>query len=254
MTLFNVSINIGEIDLQYQHHLWYSGEVARITYKGYTFVITAAGDVRVNYYDKPYEDENGNVNYKANCLEYVKDKGNNNGFWAAMCHHLKNDDELFKAIREKRLEILDSNSFEYYVLDSDGYEVCSGDVLDAELFTDAIEETLWYLDITVKSLETVTLIANTEKEEVVFSVRTEWYDNFYLDVAKKQVELFGNVKAVLEQYDIKAFPKDTLEDLAYIIKSNPLVFCASNNTVYEKAIEKKEVSGIVIIRTKEKKQ
>ena len=129
------------IDEEHKSHYWYGGQCAKIEYKGYTFSIEAIGDVYCDYY------------VEGILTEYIKDKNNAGIFYNEMCHHLKNDNELYDSIDKDELIFDYHNWWECFVIDTKGnFHDLMWD-LDADYLDEAIEEVKEQLDEMIKYIE-----------------------------------------------------------------------------------------------------
>lgn len=125
-----IEVDYDLIDDQHQSSYWYGGDCAKFTYKGCTIDICANGDVIASLIDKDGEE-----------IGYCKDKGNNGSFYWEMSHCIKNDEELYQAIRDGNLIIEDNNWWEVFVTKNNvWYDLCF--VLDSEYLMEAIEEAI----------------------------------------------------------------------------------------------------------------
>ncbi len=86
-------------DTKHLSSLWYGGNVAEITYKNHSFVISANGDVIGGLYDS-----------NDNEIEYVKDKGNHGIFCEKFYSLIKSDKQLYE-LESKFLLRLDYNNW-----------------------------------------------------------------------------------------------------------------------------------------------
>ena len=120
-------------------HYWYGGTVATIQMSDVvTFEIWANGDIYAELYS-----DSDTVDV------FVKDKRNNGTFLHEMDGYIQNDEQLYEYINNREndkypcLEISNNNWWELFVY-KDGEEIETA-VLEADLLTEAIEESLLYI-------------------------------------------------------------------------------------------------------------
>lgn len=123
------------IDIDHQDSLWYGGSVAEIKYKGYTFDISATGDVYATLLNSDGEE-----------IAYVKDKNNSAAFYGEMQSYIKNDKQLYKAQNSGRLILDHSNWWECFLTLPNGTFVDMMLSLDASTISEAIEEVAATMD------------------------------------------------------------------------------------------------------------
>ena len=91
-----IKIELYPIDKDHLDCIWYGGEVGRIKYKDWTFIIGAYGDVRMYIPDEDMtirdRDETNYIVYDALGDRYT-------------------DDDLFKLIDDGKIDLIDSNFF-----------------------------------------------------------------------------------------------------------------------------------------------
>jgi hypothetical protein len=124
-----IEVDYDLIDDQHQSSYWYGGDCAEFTYKGCTIDICANGDVIASLIDKDGEE-----------VAYCKDKGNNGSFYWEMSPYIKNDEELYQAIKDGNLIIEDNNWWEVFVTKNNNCYVDLCLLLDSEYLMEAIEE------------------------------------------------------------------------------------------------------------------
>lgn len=129
------------------HCLWFGGDVASITYKGYTFYISAIGDVILSLLSKTGSDE----------VARVKDKSNGGIFANEMAGYIENDAMIERLFKETDpnyyFNVDDSNWYELTIEDKDGHIHSDYDTLDAELIFDAIAEVADIMQDMIDDLE-----------------------------------------------------------------------------------------------------
>lgn len=128
------------IDDGHLSHFWYGGCCAEIKHNGYTLLVSANGDVIVDYLN------NGDI------IDYVKDKGNNGLFNEVMKYYIKNDGELYTLIGHDLLYIINNNWWECFVIDMNGFCVDSL-LLDSDYLDDAIQEVKDNIEDILKSIK-----------------------------------------------------------------------------------------------------
>ena len=129
------------VDNEHLSHYWYGGCCATIEYNGYTACIEANGDIYADYY------ENGEF------VKRYKDKANTGQFYNEFCCDIKNDTELYEAIREDRLRFDYNNWWECFIIDPQGNFHDLMWVLDSDYLDDAIEEAKEGLEEMIKYIE-----------------------------------------------------------------------------------------------------
>ena len=115
------------------HSLWYGGAAASVRYKGYTFNLSADGEVRAWLYDTD-----------GHLISDVTDKSSRNGrFNEEMRSYIKNDEELMALIRgdsERTLDLGNNNWWEVTIYDPDGNYYDMEWCCEADFYNDALEE------------------------------------------------------------------------------------------------------------------
>lgn len=130
------------IDVNHLYHYWYGGDVAEIQYKGYTFTVSAIGDVIASL-----TDENGEE------IARVKDKGNNGVFYKEMCSFIDSDEQLTLFIGQERILIDYNNWWECFVTLPSGKFVDLMWALEGYKIDEAVEEVLDEMDQVIKDLD-----------------------------------------------------------------------------------------------------
>lgn len=130
------------IDANHLYHYWYGGDVAEIKYKGYTFTISAIGDVIASL-----TDENGEE------IARVKDKGNHGVFYDKMRSIITNDEQLTLLIDEERIMFDYNNWWECFVTTPSGKFVDLMWALDGYRIDEAVKEVLEGMDQVIVDLE-----------------------------------------------------------------------------------------------------
>ena len=135
------------------HCLWYGGDVAYIAFNGYTFYISAIGDVSLRLLLK----EDSHV------VASVKDRANGGIFADEMAGYIENDamlERLFKESDPKyAFEIDETNWYEMSVEDKEGNLHYEYDTLDSELIFDAIAEVAGAMEEIINDLEKEELVS-----------------------------------------------------------------------------------------------
>ena len=133
------------IDKEHLAHYWYGGDVVSIEHRGFTFFISADGEVNASLLDE-----------KNNELCYVKDKNRSGRFYDEMSSFIANDKELFSLINspegEKVLVFENNNWWECYARDPAGNMYDLMWALDASTIPEAIEEVKEHIDVKVNEL------------------------------------------------------------------------------------------------------
>lgn len=132
------------IDNDHRSHYWYGGQCATVEHNGYIASIEACGDVYAEYYENDETDE-----YKAR----VKDKSNGGLFYHEMAPYIKNDEELYKAIRNENLMFDYNNWWECFIIDPQGNFHDLMWALDSDYLDDAIKEVEENLEDIIKQIE-----------------------------------------------------------------------------------------------------
>ena len=130
------------IDVNHLYHYWYGGDVAEIKYKGYTFTVSAIGDVIASL-----TDENGEE------IARVKDKGNNGVFYDEMRSIIDSDEQLTLFIAQERILFDYNNWWECFVTLPSGKFVDLMWALDGYGFDEAVKEVLEGMDQIIKDLD-----------------------------------------------------------------------------------------------------
>lgn len=124
--------------------LWYGGLVAEISYKGYTFMLGAYGDVRASLLNEN-DDE----------VVYVRDKNNAGAFFEEMKDYISDDFELELLKSNEPLErgghtywlVFENNNWwEVLVETPDGHTLDTGWVCNGDLYSEAIAEIMENMD------------------------------------------------------------------------------------------------------------
>lgn len=135
-----------KISLKRMSSYWYGGNVADVIYKGYTFHVETAGDVRVCLFSK-----NGGE------IHYVKDTNNAGVFKHEMFPYFRSDKVLNQAAGNEHskyeLTVSNNNYWECFVTDPQGNFHDLMWVLDAGNVFEAVEETLENLSGIIKYIE-----------------------------------------------------------------------------------------------------
>ena len=145
---FEIEFNdLVPVSLNRMHSLWYGGNMVSIKYKGYTFHIDAAGEVRAYLYLKS----------SGNRLCYVKDKTNGGYFSSEMTPYFRSDKTLYKLIDGKHLlydlSLHNTNWWECFLTDPQGkFHDIMWALSDDNLFS-AVAEALGSLEEKIKYIE-----------------------------------------------------------------------------------------------------
>ena len=134
-----VKIELHPIDKDHLDCIWYGGDVGTIQYKGYTFVISACGDIRLHGYIKKY----GEVD--------IVDKNNSGRAYDELGRYLT-DKDLTDLTDDEYLVYDNNNWFEVDLISPEGIfydlfdcdNVLDDDLLDA--FRD-VEDYFEYIDV-----------------------------------------------------------------------------------------------------------
>jgi hypothetical protein len=118
-----------------QNSLFYGGDIVSLSYKGFTFVISAIGDIRVTIINKITKEET-----------YIKDKQNFGKFAEELEHafNVKNDEELTKFLNDENYDFdwSDNNWWECGMIDPNGKWNDLMWCLDSDEINQAIEEVI----------------------------------------------------------------------------------------------------------------
>lgn len=129
------------------HCLWYGGGVTSIDYKGYTFSISASGDVIASLQSKTDFHE----------IARVKDKSNGGIFMDEMGGYIEDDNRLSMAIQnrdpEYLLDIENNNWLELDMMNSHGKWSHLDIILNSEFIFDAVVETIGMMEEIIKNTE-----------------------------------------------------------------------------------------------------
>ena len=139
---YEIEILQDKIDDDHQDSLWYGGRIAEISYKGYTFIVGAYGDVRATLLD---ENENE--------IAYVRDKNNRGWFYNEMSPFIKSDNELYELENKGLLELENNNWFEVLIDGPDGEQYDLGWVTADFSYDSAIQEVLDNMKDVIKDIE-----------------------------------------------------------------------------------------------------
>ena len=134
---------IGYIDDNHQNVLWYSGNVATIKYKNYTFNLGAQGEVIAKYYDMDSR------NMDAKVLAEVIDRHNTGEFFKRLDYYIDSDEGIQTACNYCQLEVDSENWFEVFMIGPDRNDIDIPDnagVLESIMFQDAITEIIEKMD------------------------------------------------------------------------------------------------------------
>lgn len=123
------------VDDTHLAHFWYGGDAVNIHYNGYTFHISAIGDVRATLLSDKNEE-----------IAEVKDKNNAGVFYDEMKHHLKNDQDLFTQIEKGKLIFENNNWWEISCTDAEGFWHDLFWCADGYLIQEAVGEALENMD------------------------------------------------------------------------------------------------------------
>lgn len=128
-------------------HYWHNKDVVHIYYKGYTFYLSAIGDVVVSLCEKGTDNE----------VVYVKDKTNSGIFREKMEKYIPNDKQLSELLNCKHpkydMYISANNWYELSVVDPNNNWHDLMLVLDSDYIFDAVIEAVAEMDSVITELE-----------------------------------------------------------------------------------------------------
>ena len=129
------------------HCLWFGGELASITYGGYTFYISAAGRVIISLLSKK----------DSHIIGEVSDKFENGVFANKMSCYIENDamiERLLEGTDSKYvLNVDDSNYFDMTIVDKNKKYHSGFENLDSEHIFDAVAEVVEIMQDMIAELE-----------------------------------------------------------------------------------------------------
>lgn len=130
--------------------LWYGGTAAYIRYKGWTFEVSACGDVFAELTMRGYPDD---------ALLYVKDKNNAGSLGEALRPYLATDKALNAALCHKhphyRLFMDSNNWWECFVTDPQGGFHDLMWSLDSDHILAGMAEVIFWMDKVIREIDTI---------------------------------------------------------------------------------------------------